>query len=101
MAFNSNTAKKAGKKSTRQGVPNKATANVRELIASFVENKFEQVTNNFDKLEPSEQWKVIRDLLPYCAPKLQSTSLDFGFEQMSDSELDLIIHELKKSATNG
>ena len=81
-----------------KGKPNKITGKVRELIALFVESKFEQVTENFDKLEPLEQWKILKDLLPYAAPKLQATTLDLGFDAMTDEQLDHIIESLKQAA---
>lgn len=77
------------------GIPNKITGKVREMISQFVESKFEQVMQNFNTLTPQEQWKIMRDLLPFVVPKMQNLSSEIKFENLSDEDLEKLISELK------
>ena len=46
------------------------------LIASFAEDKFPEIVEEFEKLEPKEKLKFYIDILQYSLPKLQSISND-------------------------
>ena len=77
MGFrNKETASMAGKKSTRNGVPNKATAKVREAFKLLVENNLEQMQSDIDSLEPKERLNIIIQLAKFVLPQLQAITLD-------------------------
>ena len=63
-------------KGRKRGVPNKVTKQLRELIKGFLNDNFEQVKQDFAKLEPKDRIRNYIDLLQYTLPKYQSINLD-------------------------
>ncbi len=81
-----------------KGAKDKINQELRQRISDFLNGEFETVTNDFKKLDPKDKLKFYTDLMQYGIPKLQATTLDIDFEQMSDAQLDYIIEQLKHSA---
>ena len=81
-----------------KGTPNKVTGKLREMITGFLEGEFATIKREFKSLPAKEKARVYADLLNYAIPKLQSTSLDFDFDKLSDDQLDKVIAELQKTA---
>jgi hypothetical protein len=77
------------------GSSNRITKQLRESIASFLENNFERLESDFESLPPRDRIKFYCDLLQYGLPKLQTVQLENDFERLTDSELDKIISDLK------
>lgn len=66
----------AGRLSTREGVPNKATNEVRKAFQQLVENNLPQMQKDLDELEPKDRIKIILDMAKLILPQLQSISID-------------------------
>ncbi len=77
-----------------KGSQNKAAGQLRNVITDFLEQRFEQVIEDFDKLEPKDRIKVFTDLLQFSVPKLQAVSNSIEFEKMTDEQLDEVIKQL-------
>ena len=80
-----------------KGSTNKAGGQLREVISNFLESRFEDVLNAFDEMEPKDKIKVYTDLLQYGLPKLQAINNTFGFENMTEDQLDEIVERLKQN----
>lgn len=81
-----------------KGTKNKASINLREAITSFLEEGFEKVVKDFEKLSPKDRCKLYIDLLQYSLPKLQSTNLN---AEINPSESISNIHfQIKRRAEN-
>lgn len=52
-----------------KGTPNKTTAELKELIKTFVENEIEEAENLLIELTPKERLDILCKLLPYVLPK--------------------------------
>jgi hypothetical protein len=78
MAFakNKELASMAGRLSTREGVPNKATNEVRKAFQQLVEYNLPQMQSDLDSLEPKDRLKFMLDLSRFILPQLQSISID-------------------------
>lgn len=78
MAFTENRelASRAGKKSTRKGVPNRINHEVRKSFQLLVENNLERLQNDLDELEPKDRIKFILDIAKFILPTLQAVSVD-------------------------
>ena len=78
MAFakNKELASRAGRLSTREGVPNKATNEVRKAFQQLVEYNLPQMQSDLDSLEPKERIKFMLDMARFILPQLQSISID-------------------------
>ena len=81
------------------GTLNKVSKDLRLSITEFLEDNFEQIVNEWNKLTGKEKLYFYKDLLKYAVPTLQATELKTDFERMTDEQLDYIIDELKKTAS--
>ncbi|MEJ7738528.1 MAG: hypothetical protein WKF97_13945 [Chitinophagaceae bacterium] len=81
-----------------KGAVNKSTLKLRESITCFLEDEFENVKADFQKLEPKERLKFYTDLLQFGLPKLQATSMALNFEDLTDDQIDEIINQLMNKA---
>jgi hypothetical protein len=77
MGFrNRELASRAGKLSSRKGIPNKASSQVREAFKQLVERNLPQMQTDLDSLEPRDRLKFMLDLSKLILPQLQSISID-------------------------
>lgn len=82
MGFrNRELASKAGRISTREGVPNKSTNEVRRAFQLLVENNLPKMQKDLDSLEPKDRIKFMLDMAKFILPQLQSISIDDLREQ--------------------
>ena len=77
MGFrNRELASMAGKMSSREGIPNRATNEVRKAFQLLVEANMPQMQSDLDSLEPKERIKFMLDMAKFILPQLQSISID-------------------------
>lgn len=77
MGFrNRELASMAGRISTREGVPNRATNEVRRAFQLLVENNLPKMQKDLDSLEPKDRIKFMLDMAKFILPQLQSISID-------------------------
>ncbi|MEL7271551.1 MAG: hypothetical protein AAGL34_18400 [Bacteroidota bacterium] len=76
MPFTKETAADAGAKSTRKGVPNKTTDNLRKKIEEILDDNWERLGEDIDSLSPKERVDTIVKLLEYALPKLNRTEFN-------------------------
>jgi len=69
MAAPKGQEKKGGR---QKGVPNKATADVRERFQFLVESNLEQLQADFEELKPVERVKYTLEMAKFCLPTLKS-----------------------------
>lgn len=69
-------ASMAGKMSSREGVPNKATNEVRKAFQLLVEANLPQMQTDLDSLDPKERIKFMLDMAKLILPQLQSISVN-------------------------
>lgn len=82
MGFrNRELASMAGRISTRKGVPNKSTNEVRRAFQLLVENNLPKMQKDLDSLEPKDRIKFMLDMAKFILPQLQSISIDDLREQ--------------------
>ena len=98
MGFrNRELASRAGKLSSRKGIPNKATSEVRKAFQLLVENNLERLQNDLDELEPKDRIKFILDLAKFILPQLQAVSID---DLREKDEFRVITINLKSDEDN-
>ena len=77
MGFrNRELASMAGRISTREGVPNRTTNEVRRAFQLLVENNLPKMQKDLDSLEPKDRIKFMLDMAKFILPQLQSISID-------------------------
>ena len=73
---NKDLASMAGKMSSREGVQNRATSEVRKAFQLLVETNLPQMQSDLDSLEPKDRLKFMLDMARFILPQLQSISID-------------------------
>ncbi len=75
---------KKGKSGNPSGKPkgavNKTTQPLRESITAFLENNWNKVQLEFDKLDAKEKLQFFEKLLQYSVPKMQAISHDMDID---------------------
>ncbi len=51
-----------------KGTPNKVTIEMKEKIQLFVENNFDMIQNDFEKVDPKDRLIIFERLLKYVIP---------------------------------
>jgi predicted ATP-grasp superfamily ATP-dependent carboligase len=80
------------------GSLNKLSKDLRKNITDFLEENFEVVKLEWQKLEGKDKLQFYKDLIQYAIPKMQTMEFQSEFERLSDEDLDRIINELKGGA---
>lgn len=78
----------------QKGTPNKATATLREWVQAIIDDHREQIVEDLKVLSPRDRVQTLLKLLDYCVPKLQSINTKIDIDQLSDEQLDSVIHQL-------
>ncbi|SHG34823.1 hypothetical protein SAMN05444483_10990 [Salegentibacter echinorum] len=76
--FNSKTAREAGKRSNRKGVPNKSTKEIREAYQLLVEKNIKKMStwlNKVAKEDPAKALDIMHKFSDYLLPKLNRTEI--------------------------
>ncbi len=80
------------------GSLNKLSKDLRKNITDFLEENFDVVKSEWQKLEGKDKLQFYKDLIQYAIPKMQTMEFQSEFERLSDEDLDRIINELKGGA---
>lgn len=94
----------------KKGTPNLITTELRQRIRDLIDNNFEQLQTDINKLEPKERVETIIKLFEYSLPKLQRIDInnkaikenDIVFEalNLSADEMNLLIKIGEKQLEN-
>jgi hypothetical protein len=77
MAFrDKELASRAGKLSSRKGVPNRTTQQVRKAFQLLIDDNLEQMQSDLDALTPRDRLRFIIDLSKFILPQLQAVSIE-------------------------
>lgn len=77
------------------GVPNKVTSTLKERINLLIENNFEKLQSDLDKVEPRDRLNIMLKLFEYVLPKQKESKIDFS--NLSDAEIDELINRIIKN----
>lgn len=77
-----------------KGVPNRITSELREWVQQLIDNNREKLEADFDKLEPTERWRIVEKLMQYTVPKMQAVEAKIDLNRLTDEQLDNMINEL-------
>ena len=98
MAFrNKELASRAGKLSTRKGVPNRTTQQVRKAFQLLINDNLDQMQSDLDALTPRDRLRFIIDLSKFILPQLQAVSIE---DLREKDEFRVITINLKSDEDN-
>lgn len=78
---------KFGKGSSRKGIPNKATSEVRKVFEGLVKNNLEQMEVDLKGLNAEARLNVIIKIASFILPKLNSVEIEATHSGFENSEL--------------
>lgn len=82
----------------KKGTPNKINKERRELLAKFLDDKFEEFMYAWDSIDdPYKKCCIYTDLIPFATPKLQSVEL---IEQAGRKTFEQELDELQGEKTD-
>jgi len=81
-----------------KGAKDKATKEIREKIASILEEHFtpERVTEDLEAMEPKERLMFLTKLMEYTVPKLKQTDIEANVTNRTDKPPTFIFTDLSK-----
>lgn len=92
MAFKN--GKSGNPKGRPKGAKNKELKSLRERIDLLLDNQFDTLVNDLEKLKPVDRIKAILSLLEYSTPKLQRVDASHSIENLSDEQVEEIYNKL-------
>ncbi|MDT0646322.1 hypothetical protein RM545_06435 [Zunongwangia sp. F260] len=104
MPFTKETASKAGSSSSRRGIPNKATSEIRESYKLLIENNLDNMTawlKSIGKENPEKAFDILIKMSDFIVPKLSRQELKIEQEKLSPEERTQKIAQLKKKLLEG
>ncbi|EIJ37777.1 hypothetical protein JoomaDRAFT_0743 [Galbibacter orientalis DSM 19592] len=101
MNLTKEKASELGKKSSRKGVPNKNTKEIRQAFHQLVSDKLPDLSKWLDEVakeNPEKAINIIIKLSDFVIPKLQRTEIELGGKvvKMTPEERDERIKELQR-----
>lgn len=83
MPFEKGREKTGGRK---PGITNKATTDIKNKIATLIEEQFEIIQTDLDTLEPRERVTAYLKFLEYVLPKQREQKIDVS--TLTDEQID-------------
>lgn len=77
-----------------KGAKTKVNEEIRQKIVSFLDNNFDSIQIDLEKLEPRDRIKFYIDFLSFGLPKLKSMELINDPNAISHEDLDTILRML-------
>lgn len=77
------------------GTKNKINQEIRQRIANFLDENFDKVKEDLEKLEPKDRVRFYIELLQFGLPKLKAIELTSDPNSISDEDLNLILKMLR------
>jgi hypothetical protein len=97
MEFNSETAVKAGQKSSRKGIPNKATEEIRKNYLKLVNGNMKTLEEDFKSLKPKERIELTIQLSKFVLPTLKA--IDYQSHINATMDIKPIVIDMSKWGT--
>jgi len=81
MPFDKETAKRAGEKSSREGIPNKIQKEHRDRISDLIDKIDEYQDADINAMKPIERQKLRAEYSEFVAPKLSRSEHRHEFDE--------------------
>ncbi len=101
MPFTTETASNAGKNSSRKGVANKTTSEIKEAYQLLVENNLNNMTAWLEKIgdeNPEKAFDILIKMSDFIVPKLSRQEVKIDTPRLTPEERDKRLRVLLKKA---
>ncbi len=68
----------------------------RRMLLDFFRDKFPLAIQDWQKLDPVQQWNILIRLLPYVTPKLSAIDVKVGNTSAAQTLIDLVSAQAQK-----
>lgn len=100
MAFNSKTAKQAGSKSSRKGIPNSVTPEMKGFYSALLIGQQSKIEKELGKLTGKDYLGAILKLSEFVVPKMRDIKQEIDVSRLSDSEVDELLDKALNRLTD-
>ena len=78
------------------GTPNKVTSDLKNRIATLMDEQFDTITTDLEQLEPKDRVTAYLKLLEYILPKQREQKIDVKsrLDSLSDEQLNDLIEQI-------
>lgn len=89
-----------------QGTKNKVNQEIRERINDFLDNNFDDIQADIQRLEPKDRVKFFIELLSFGVPRLKNIGMDIqntpemNIKDMREKEISAAIKAIKQERKN-
>lgn len=97
MKFDSKTGRAAGKRSSRKGIPNGSTGEMKSFYAALITGQQSKIEKELQKLEGKDYLNVILKLSEYVVPKQRQVEQIVDLSKLSNSEVDTLFDRVLKN----
>lgn len=77
-----------------QGAKGKTSTELRERIKIFLDGSFDDMQEDFKKLDPVQKLAFYERLLKFAIPVMSTQDMQINFEDLTEAQLDSIITRL-------
>lgn len=93
MPFDSESARRAGKKSSRKGIPNSENKPLREAITAFLDENFSEFEKRMKEMPAADYCDVFLKLMEYRLPKLQRSEMSIDVSNLDEAAVDRLLDQ--------
>ncbi|MCB0628874.1 MAG: hypothetical protein R2824_06085 [Saprospiraceae bacterium] len=100
MPFNKKSASEAGKRSSRKGIPNGSTAEMKSFYTSLLTGQQSKIEKELQKLTGKDYLQAILKLSEFVVPKMRDVKTEIDVSRLSDSEVDELLDKALNRLTD-
>lgn len=93
MAFDKKSASEAGKRSSRRGIPNGSTAEMKDFLTALVTGQQSKIETELGKLKGKDYLIAVMKIMEYVVPKQRQIEQIIDVSRLSDAEVDRLLDQ--------
>lgn len=93
MPFDKNTAKQAGRKSSRKGIPNGSTEEMKGFLTALVTGQQSKIQTELGKLKGKDYLNAVIRIMEFVVPKQRQVEQIIDVSRLSDEEVDRLLDQ--------
>ncbi|RCR68317.1 hypothetical protein [Larkinella punicea] len=82
----------------KPGTPNKVNSTIKERIVQLIDDKFDDIKDDLDKLDPEDRVSAYLKMLEYVLPKQRETKIDVS--SLTDEQIDDLLEKALNKMEN-
>lgn len=100
MAFDKKSASEAGKRSSRKGIPNGSTAEMKSFLTALVTGQQSRIETELGKLKGKDFLNAVIKIMEFVVPKQRQVEQIIDVSRLSDEEVDRLLDQALNRMTD-